>query len=677
MKRFRLIYTTLATAALMAFAACQSEDTVEQDGEQPVPVEPVKYRVGVRISPAGGFGNNGVRTRAWTDGNAETTDAEMMKLWTIIVTDGEGNVKAIHASKPTTGEGSEQEIDGQNQVDDVFNLPGGTYKFYSFANMAPSAVFSLMGISATESSTSSPVRTRDGDNGNGDPTTGGEANNDNQPASGNERPKASDSSSDPFYENPQYANDNVTFTIPGSTSGEFTDAILNDNTVAQGKIIAYTPASGAKITSPDGKTAGFSARGFDPTNVDDSPNIYGVAGIPMTNVQTINIPGDTNIDLVVVRTYAKIQLQVYNETGQDITIKSVKFSDITRSVNDNYKLLPATNATGGEITTMDVEHGTIQPNLNTTITGKSVFSYTPSSPVTVSGTGKTVADNSYVPITFYINESSAPTNLFGKFFIALEIDKGSGNPSEYRYALISGTNKSGETGSWDYIARNDFRIIPIVLDDYKLDIIPYDFPAIGVYPASVKEEDGLYTINFHDYGHFHLLPKVTKVSTGDAVPFAATAPSGTYGSTSWGLVGDSFSSSWSSWTDATKTTAYFNESAKTAFYRKGYSAASWTPVDGDEVGGEPQWYVNTDTNKPQWDPNASGTYNPFILGYIADPGAALVADRKVYHEFSIYLYKEGMSAPRQMTYRLLMILDKDQMSYARQRYGRTARRTHH
>ncbi len=653
MKRFRLIYTTLATAALMAFAACQSEDTVEQDGEQPVPVEPVKYRVGVRISPAGGFGNSGVRTRAWTDGNAETTDAEMMKLWTIIVTDEEGNVKAIHASKPIN---NEKEIDGQNQIDDVFNLPGGTYKFYSFANMAPSAVFSLMGISATAPSS---ARTREGETGNGN----------NDPTGGNERPTASNSPSDPFYENPQYDNDNVT-----GISGGYTDPILSVN-VPNGNIITYTPASGAKITSPNGKTAGFSARGFDPTNVGTSNNIYGVAGIPMTNVQTINIPGDTNIDLVVVRTYAKIQLQVYNETGQDITIKSVKFSDITRSVNDNYKLLPETSATSGEITTMDVEHGTIQPNLNTAITGKSVFRYTPSSPVTVSGTGKTVADNSYVPITFYINESSAPTNLFGKFFIALEIDKGSGNPSEYRYALISGTNKSGETGSWDYIARNDYRIIPIVLDDYKLDIIPYDFPAIGVYPASVKEEDGLYTINFHDYGHFHLLPKVTKVSTGDAVPFAATAPSGTYGSTSWGLVGDSFSSSWSSWTDATKTTAYVNESAKTAFYRKGYS--TWTPVDGDEVGGEPQWYVNTDTNKPQWDPNASGTYNPFILGYIADPGTTLSDDRKVYHEFSIYLYKQGMSAPRQMTYRLLMILDKEQMSYARQRYGRTARRTHH
>jgi hypothetical protein len=43
----------------------------------------------------------------------------------------------------------------------------------------------------------------------------------------------------------------------------------------------------------------------------------------------------------------------------------------------------------------------------------------------------------------------------------------------------------------------------------------------------------------------------------------------------------------------------------------------------------------------------------------------LTEDKKVYHEFSIYLYKKNASAPRMMTYRLLMILDTDQMSYSR------------
>ncbi|MBR1545921.1 MAG: hypothetical protein IJ633_03870, partial [Prevotella sp.] len=222
---------------------------------------------------------------------------------------------------------------------------------------------------------------------------------------------------------------------------------------------------------------------------------------------------------------------------------------------------------------------------------------------------------------------------------------------------------TADDNKWDYIARNDYRIIPIVLDDYKLDMIPYDFPAIGVYPASVKEEDGIYTINFHDYGHFHLQPVVKKVSNGDVVSFSSSTPSTPYASTSWGLIDNNFASSWGSWTDATKETAYVNENADPAFYRKGYAA--WDPIDGDEVGGEPKWYTNDYADRPLWDPTASAHYYPFILGYVADPEGTVATDRKVYHEFSIYLYKQGMSAPRQMTYRLYMILDTDQMLYSR------------
>lgn len=659
MKRYRLIYTIVA-AALISLAACQSDEDVQQGGEEPTPapVEPVKYKVGVRISPAGGFGASST-TRAWKDTNAD--NAEMMNLWTIVVTDADGNVKAIHASKPSVGsdtDDNEQEYDVQNQIDDVFNLSAGTYKFYSFANMAPSAVFSVLGISATpNSNTPSPARTRaDGD----DPTDG---NGNNEPSGGNdnETNQRTVPTTDPFYENPAYGNDNVSFNS-GSASGGFDDPILSDNTVPKGVIVDYTPADGATVSDMPNKNLSVSARGLDPTNVGTTANIYGVKGIPMTNVQTITVGGDTNIDLVVVRVYAKIELQLYNETGSGITIKSVKFSDITRSVNDNYKLLPKTTddkEITSEETSESTQHGYIKDNLNTGIPGRSVFHYTPSSPITV-GSGVKVDTKTPVSVTFYINESSAPQNLFGKFFFALEVDK-DGSSSEYRYAMISGTNQTGKTGSWDYIARNDYRIIPVVLDDYKLDLIPYDFPAIGVYPASVKEEDGLYTINFHDYGHFHLVPTVTKMSDNSVVPFTATAPITTpYASTSWGLVGNDFTSSWATWTSPAKET----EGAG-GFYRTGTYSYITTATDGDEVGGAPVWYANT--SAPQWDPKGGTTFNPYIFGYIADPGGAFTEDKSVYHEFTISLYKQGASAARLMQGRVLMILDTNQMMYARHR----------
>ena len=396
--------------------------------------------------------------------------------------------------------------------------------------------------------------------------------------------------------------------------------------------------SSADVTALANATYTVNGNGFTPSSNQ---------GIPMSNKQTLNITAsDTEKDLIVVRMLAKMEVSFENKTGADATVQSFTISDITTNAANNLKLLPSLTSGAN---TMDAVHGDIQPNLNTSATA---------SDYTVE-VNKTIANNAKETVTFYINESATPTNEFKRFFLKINIE----NEEEQRYALIDDANAEGNTGSWNYIARNDYRIIPIVLDDYKLDIIPYDFPPIGVYPASVKEEDGLYTINFHDYGHFHLVPVMKKLSDNSIVSFTATAQTGTYGSTSWGLVSDSFADSWKSWTDVTKATKYENASANPAFYRKGTDNHITTTTDGDEVGGAPVWYANSAA--PRWDPKGGTAYNPFIFGYIADPGAAISEDRMVYHEFSVNLYKEGMKHPRVMTYRLLMILDQEQMSYAR------------
>lgn len=637
MKRFRLSYL-LILPALMMLASCQGNDEVTEQGGGLQPEKDGKVMVHLKVGAAGS-----ARTRAWQDAtNAETV--EMMNVWTVVaVNNSDNKVASIYACKPS-GEPDQE-------IDDYVELPSvGTYRFYSFANMSPKVVMTLLGIGGYATPTAKTARTR---------SAGTHYTERGNEAGGN---------------NERVATGSVTSYVNNGTSDD--DFTSENSNFAQNKFYNIPFSEGATVTADavENLTVNVAGNNFDPA----ANNDFGAKGIPMSNVQTIEVTASTQtIELIVIRMMAKFELQIFNDKGSEVVIESFSLTDLTVNEDNNLKLLPSLSAAGHgsmEVTT----HGDIQPNLNSTNkphTGTMTL-YPTAEQGTISAEGHKSTDAMKNPVkfTFYVNESAKPTNELKHFFLKIKLQ----GETEQRYVLIDDKGSTAvDDNKWDYIARNDYRIIPIVLDDYKLDIIPYDFPAIGVYPASVKEEDGLYTINFHDYGHFHLMPKVTKVSTGDAVPFAPTAPSGTYGSTSWGLVGDSFSSSWSSWTDATKITAYFNESAKTAFYRKGYSAASWTPVDGDEVGGEPQWYVNTDTNKPQWDPNASGTYNPFILGYIADPGGSLSADRKVYHEFSIYLYKQGMSAPRQMTYRLLMILDKDQMSYARQRYGRTARKTHH
>lgn len=388
-------------------------------------------------------------------------------------------------------------------------------------------------------------------------------------------------------------------------------------------------------------------------------NELGSYGIPMSNKQSFTIESTTrDIELIVVRMMAKIKLEITNNGTEEVTITSVTLTDITENAENNLQLFPKYTAPTSA-NTMEAVHSDIQPNINDNATTADM-----SVPV-----NKTISSAGKENITFYINESKTPTNNpknnYNHFFLKINLSKGNGSRTEERYALIDDNNAEGMTGKWDYIARNDYRIIPIVLDDYKLDMIPYDFPAIGVYPASVKEEDGLYTINFHDYGHFHLLPVVTKYSNGDIVPYGAGETTGDH----WALYDNDFNSAWGSWTDATKTTIYNNSTEK--FYR-----TSTDTEDGDDAGGEPVWYKNDGTDGPQWAPNTTIGYRPFIFGYIADPGNELEEDKKVYHEFTINLYKSGTSTPRLMTYRLYMILDKEQMLYSRSLGAPAARHTH-
>lgn len=414
---------------------------------------------------------------------------------------------------------------------------------------------------------------------------------------------------------------------------------------------------------------------FDPNK--EEGNGFGCKGIPMSNMQTaISVNDNTEkINLVVVRMLAKIELQIYNDKASDVTIESITLTDVTQNEGDYLKLFPKYNSSSNA-NNMDAVHGDIQPNLiENPETDVVAVDLTTVDKVLSATTNSYANRGEPKVITFYVNESKTPKqspNDFAHFFLKIKLQ----GEAEERYVLIDDRGKTvndkGETVAddikWNYIARNDYRIIPIVLDDYKLDIIPYDFPAIGVHPASVKEEDGIYTINFHDYGHFHLLPKVTKYSDKTIVPYGASSTTGT-DKTYWTLAGN-FSQAWTSWTDAAKATLYDNDNATGGFYRKNNNDKK----DADEAGGVPVWYENTES--PIWSPD--GVYKgPFIFGYIADPEDKLDGDKKVYHEFSINLYKNGTGAARQMTYRLYMILDQNQMIYRTRSLGNpTPRHTH-
>ena len=421
----------------------------------------------------------------------------------------------------------------------------------------------------------------------------------------------------------------ITVTMPDMT---------NNNVVYEATAVSGTVDADKNVRVDGNQFAKFAT-------TDD--NGFSSYGIPMSNVQTKEIKNSTTLDLIVIRMMAKMKLQITNETGASVKVNSVTLSNVTQNSDGNLKLLPTLT----KHDEMAPTHTDIQPNLGTAT--QADFTTT---------IDKTIANNDTEIVTFYVNESATPTNAEGLFYLTLDI----GDTSEFRYALIS-DNTDHE---WNYIARNDYRIIPITLDDLKFEVIPYDFPPIGVYPCSVKEVDAtnhIYEFTFHDYGHFHLLPSVTK--GGAAVDFSAATPTGS--DYKWTLIDND-------WTKSFFTYAAFGDAAQTAnpdgFYRSGYSVTP--PVDGDEVGGIPVWYVNDgDEGRPQWDPAGGSNYRPFIFGYIEDPGSALTVDKKVYHEMKIQVYN-GTTAYRQMLYRFYMTLDAEQMLYSRSFRAAAPRHSH-
>lgn len=397
--------------------------------------------------------------------------------------------------------------------------------------------------------------------------------------------------------------------------------------------VAYE-ATAASGTVNANKNVTVNGNGFAAFTSTDN-NGFDSYGIPMSNKQTATITSNTTMDLIVVRMLAKMTISVKNETGVEQYIKYATISNVTNNEANNLKLLPTLNYKDD----MEAHHADIQPNLNGTPTTVELA-------IPNLATTEALANNATREVTFYINECKTGTD----FNLTIGLGDAT-NTNEYRYALIDSKGATtADDDKWDYIARNDYRIIPIVLDDYHFEIIPYDFPPIGVYPVSVSEIDNvnhIYNFTFHDYGHFHLLPRVTKGSTTD-VKF--NVGSGDY----WTLNED-WAGSWSTYNvkDGTlQTTGNYN-----LFYREETATA-----DADDAGGIPVWYVNDGVAGPQWRPDVIKDYQPFIFGYIADPGAALAADLKIYHEMKIKLYVGG-TYRRDMIYRFYMTLSSDQMLY--------------
>ena len=255
-------------------------------------------------------------------------------------------------------------------------------------------------------------------------------------------------------------------------------------------------------------TATINGNGFDPAASD---NGFGAKGIPMSNKQTLTVPASGSIskDLIVVRMLAKVEVQVFNDGASDATIESISLTDITANpLNgpNNLMLLPNYGTTPNYPDDMNAHHMDIQPNLASGAS-RGNFTYTLTTDNAVAATGHKSTGTGQTPVkfTFYVNESAAPGNGSELFYLSLGIKTGTGDDVVYSHALISNT----ETDEWSYIARNDYRVIPVILTDWLFRVEPMSLPPIGGYPTGTASSDGL-KVTFNAGGMIALQPFVKK-----------------------------------------------------------------------------------------------------------------------------------------------------------------------
>lgn len=245
-------------------------------------------------------------------------------------------------------------------------------------------------------------------------------------------------------------------------------------------------AAGCAVTA-------FTEGGTLPTNFESATmavngeafTVSDAKGIPMSSKTVVSVDESTkSIHLLVVRMYAKMTLKFTNSFPDAVTVKSFSLSDMT-SDGQKIGLFP----TGDLFTGTGDESKTIGMNLADNVATADI-TMTPS--LTVSGNQGTGE------VTFYVNESRAKSNL-GYFMLTLNVDD-----KDASYALLN----------WSDIVRNDYCVVPVVIDDYKLEVNVTSSAPIGVYPPSVMEEDGLFTCTFHHGGSFNIVPRLKSVSTG-------------------------------------------------------------------------------------------------------------------------------------------------------------------
>ena len=286
----------------------------------------------------------------------------------------------------------------------------------------------------------------------------------------------------------------IFYTFANLTQDEVESAVRRSNASASAFHFAEDEALDTALLART--NIAVSADGFTPTRA---------KGIPMSGMQQITLAPSDNDQvrtLSVVRMVGKLQFDLTNGAQQPLTVQSITLDALSDNPADdeaNLRLLPSVTPTVG-----DGANVTILPRLTPYgLAHHSAHTY----PV-----GRTLQSGQSTTVTVYCNETAAPNTRFSRFILTATLLAADGTTTSQRYSLLS-----DNLDDWSFVARNDWRRIPVTFHDYRFELIPQDFPPIGVLPSSVKEADGTFTCTFRSFGDFHLIPRITNRATGQIV----------------------------------------------------------------------------------------------------------------------------------------------------------------
>lgn len=201
--------------------------------------------------------------------------------------------------------------------------------------------------------------------------------------------------------------------------------------------------------------------------------------VPMTgkleNV-TIDNSSNTQVEVEVVRLWAKLRFLFTTDTE-----KEIKVSKIT--------MTPALNETGVTLLPDYTSLGK-KPVLPDGVR-RSTLELTPTD-------GLTVTKAHGAETTVYLLESTAESHPTGHYPLSFEYNDGSARTAHaLAYQL-------------EYINRNDFITIPVLITDWSVDATVLFYPPIGGYPAVITEKkDEEFYAKFGSAGKFVIRPTIT------------------------------------------------------------------------------------------------------------------------------------------------------------------------